>query len=73
MKAPKIYSYTILHSAAVEFADRTPYACAIIEDTDGKRASCILDGYKPGAAIAVGMPVTEITGADGVTGFQLVS
>jgi uncharacterized OB-fold protein len=70
MKSPKIYSYTILHSAAVEFASRTPYVCAIIEDEDGKRTSCILDGWKEGMPVEVGMPVKGTEGKDG-KGFTL--
>jgi uncharacterized OB-fold protein len=71
MNSPKIYSYTILRSAAVEFAARVPYVCAIIEDADGKRASCILEGWKKGTPVQIGMGVKEIEGKDGKLGFSV--
>jgi uncharacterized OB-fold protein len=71
MNSPKIYSYTILCSAAVEFAARTPFVCAVIEDADGKRASCILEGWKEGVPVQIGMSVKEIPGKDGKQAFSL--
>lgn len=56
MAQPSIYSFSVVHTASVEFQDKTPYACAIIEDEDG-RHSCILEGYEAGRELAVGMPV----------------
>jgi uncharacterized OB-fold protein len=69
MKEPKIYSYTIVHSAAVEFAGRIPYVCAIIEDEDKKRTSCILEGWKEGMPVQIGMPVKETAGEGGIFSF----
>jgi uncharacterized OB-fold protein len=71
MNSPKIYSFSILHSAAVEFADRVPYVSAVIEDADGKRASCILEGWKAGIPMEIGMAVKEISGKDGKSAFSI--
>lgn len=60
MKNPKIYTYTVVHVSSVEFRDRVPYACAIIQDDEGARASCILEGYTPGVPIAINLPVREL-------------
>ena len=41
----KIYSYSILRSAAEAFVDRLPYCSAILELDDGSRVAALLDGY----------------------------
>lgn len=60
MREPRIYSYSVVYTSSVDFNDKTPYACAIIEDADGQRASCILEGYVVGSEVKVGMPVKEL-------------
>jgi uncharacterized OB-fold protein len=66
----KIYSYSIVYSTTKDFADRTPYACAILEDEQGERVSCILDGYSEGVEIKIGAAVNE-TETDGKTVYSL--
>lgn len=72
MKEANIYTYTVVHTSTIDFQDRTPYACAIVEDKDGQRTSCILEGYALGMDICIGMPVRQ-TGhnEDGTPRFSL--
>lgn len=53
----KIYSYSILRSAADAFVDRLPYCSAILEFEDGKRVPALVDGYVDGMAVEIGMEV----------------
>jgi uncharacterized OB-fold protein len=68
--AKKIYSYSIVYSSTEDFADRVPYACAILEDDQGERVSCILEGYREGIEIKIGAPVREVEN-DGNTTYSL--
>ena len=67
----KIYSYSIVHSASIEFQDRTPYVCAVLEDENGRRESCILEGYTEGTTVEIGMPVTRIELEAGGVAYRL--
>lgn len=52
-----IYTYTIVHSAAEEFKDKTPYVVALVEE-GGQRVMSLLDNYSPDKQVAIGMTVT---------------
>jgi len=67
----KIYTYTIVHTSSKDFQDQTPYACAILEDEDGRREPCILKNYTAGMPIAIGMDVKKIPGPDGAAVYYL--
>jgi len=67
----KIYSYTIVHTFTVDFQNRTPYVCAVLEDENGDRKSCILEGYVTGIPVEIGMEVKEISGLDGSATYSL--
>jgi uncharacterized OB-fold protein len=71
MNLPRIYSYTILRAPSGEFAERTPYVCAILEDEDGERVSCVLGGWKENVPVHIGMPIKENIGTDGEVQFLL--
>jgi uncharacterized OB-fold protein len=52
----KIYTYTIVYSAAEAFKDKTPYVVALVEE-DGRRAMSLLEGYREGLPVSIGMEV----------------
>jgi len=52
----RIYTYTIVYSAAEAFKDRTPYVVALVEE-DGRRAMSLLEGYRDGKDVKIGMEV----------------
>lgn len=52
----KIYTFTIIHSSTEEFKDKTPYVAGIVEDSKGRRAT-LIEGYRVGMQIKVGMDV----------------
>ena len=58
-----IYTYSVVYSSTEEFKDKTPYLTAILENEKGERFASLVDGYKDGAAVAVGQEVTY-TGED---------
>lgn len=60
--AAKIYSYTVIYSAAEAFKDKTPYAIALI-DEDGKRIMAGLASTPAPEELAVGALV-EWVGED---------
>lgn len=63
----KIYSYAIVHTSTIAFQDRTPYVCAILEDENGNRESCILEGYTEKTSVGIGMEVEKTPGPNGST------
>lgn len=50
----KIYSYSVLHSSTVDFAEKTPYIVAIVEDETGARQSAFVEGWREGIQIQIG-------------------
>lgn len=52
----KVYSYTIIYSAAEAFKNQTPYAIAIVEEA-GRRVVSVLEGYDGNRDIKIGMDV----------------
>jgi uncharacterized OB-fold protein len=52
----RIYTYTIVYSAAEAFKDRTPYVVALVEE-GGRRAMSLLEGYRDGKDVKIGMEV----------------
>lgn len=55
-KNAKIYTYTVIYSSTEAFKDKTPYVAGIVENDEGKRAT-LIEGYKEGMPIKVGMEV----------------
>jgi len=53
----KIYTYSIIHSAAELFSDKVPYVVAVVEDNDLKYSTRI-EGYKEGLDIKIDQEVT---------------
>jgi uncharacterized OB-fold protein len=71
VKPMKIYSYSIVHTSSINFQDRTPYVCAILEDENNNRESFILEGYVKGTSVEIGMEVKEIPGPNGSIAYSL--
>ena len=59
MKKYKIYTYTIIRSAAQGFEDKTPYLIAILEDERGDRTTKMISGWTNDIKVAIGMDVEE--------------
>ena len=57
MKNLKLYSYSVIKSASIEFKDRVPYYCAILEDEKGARSVRLLEDYKNGKKIVIGQKI----------------
>ncbi|EOD01571.1 Zn-ribbon domain-containing OB-fold protein [Caldisalinibacter kiritimatiensis] len=55
-KKAKIYTYSIINVASVDFKDKVPFAVAIVENEDG-RFMTYLEGYKEDKEISIGMEV----------------
>jgi len=55
-KKGKIYSYTVIYSAAEAFKNKTPYALAIVEE-DGSRFVSMIEGCDNNRTISIGMDV----------------
>lgn len=55
----KIYTYTVVYSAAEAFRDRTPYVVALVEE-EGRRAMSLLEGYRDGMEVKIGMDVAFV-------------
>ncbi len=53
----KIYTYTIVYSAAEAFKDEVPYALALVDEDGGERRLARIQGYREGVKIDIGMPV----------------
>lgn len=60
----KIYTYSVLYSTFPEFADKLPYAVAILEDDDGKRQAAYISGYQEDMVLQIGQEV-ELCGEAG--------
>ena len=58
----RIYTFSVLENTFDEYADKLPYAVAIVEDEDGKRYSANILNYEPGQKIEVGMEVKAVGG-----------
>lgn len=59
----KIYTYSIITSAAEAFKDKCPYVIAIVERDDGSHVMARVEGYSEGQPVSIGMPVAAV-GAD---------
>lgn len=55
-KRAKIYTYSIINVASVDFKDKVPFAVAVVENEDG-RFMTFLEGYEEGKEINIGMEV----------------
>lgn len=67
----RIYTYSIIYSAAEAFKDKTPYVVAVVEDSAGRRLARI-DGYREGTPVAIGQEVrlvAEDAAGNAVYGF----
>lgn len=58
-KRAKIYTYSIVYSAAEIFRDRTPYVVAVVEDETGRYLARI-EGCNNSANIQIGMEVEAL-------------
>jgi uncharacterized OB-fold protein len=52
-----IFTFSVIHTAAIDFADKVPFAVAVIEARDGERRMAFLEGYEPSVTLEIGMPV----------------
>lgn len=53
----KVYTYSVVRTAALSFSDQVPYVVAVLEE-DGKRFSTRIDGYEEGMSIEIDQEVT---------------
>ena len=53
----KIYTYSIIYSPSEEFKDKVPYVVAVLEKGN-ERFSSLIEGYRDGMEVRIGMPVT---------------
>ena len=51
-----IYTYSVVHSAAEAFKERTPYVVALV-DENGHRVVSLLEGYDPTRQVEIGQEV----------------
>lgn len=56
-KKAQIYTYSIINSAAAEFADKVPYVVALLENEADGRFAAFIKGYKPEMQITIGQEV----------------
>jgi uncharacterized OB-fold protein len=56
MRKGKIFTYSVVNSASEKFADKIPYALAIIEEGD-KKFLTRLNNYKAETPLEIGMEV----------------
>lgn len=61
----RIYTYSIVYSAAEQFQDRTPYCSAILEDETGARFAALLADYADGMEVQIGQAVYPVSAAEG--------
>ncbi len=59
-----LYTYSVIHSAAEAFKDKTPYVIALVEAEGVPRHMARIEGYREGLAISIGMTV-DFAGDDG--------
>ena len=55
----KIFTFSVVYSAAEEFADKTPYAVAIISRQDGSRFMGYIDGPIDISNLEIGMDIIQ--------------
>ena len=55
-----VYTYSVIHSAAEEFKDRTPYVVALVEEDGQARVTSFLEGYDGQQEIYIGMAVEYV-------------
>lgn len=53
----KIYTYSIIYTASLDFADKVPFAVAVVESQENGRFMTFVEGYEEGKKIEVGMEV----------------
>ncbi|MDE5414921.1 Zn-ribbon domain-containing OB-fold protein [Alkalihalobacterium chitinilyticum] len=56
----KIYTYSVIHVASVEFSEKVPYVVAVIEDGNRKLLTRV-EGYSQDQQIEIGMEVVYKT------------
>lgn len=61
-KKARIYTYTVIYSAAEAFKDKTPYVVAVVDDGKEKFLTWV-KGYSESREIHIGMEV-EFLGLD---------
>lgn len=55
-----IFTYSIVHSGATAFQDKTPYLLALVEDGRELRMARV-EGYTPGRRVLIGEPVEYLS------------
>lgn len=53
----KIYTYSIVYSAAEAFQEKTPYVVAVVEDSENNRRLVRVEGYNEAIPVSIGMEV----------------
>lgn len=56
-KKAKIYTYSIIHTASLDFADKVPFTVAVVESQKDGRFMTLVEGYEEGKKIEIGMEV----------------
>ncbi|MFY9376848.1 MAG: OB-fold domain-containing protein [Peptococcia bacterium] len=56
-KKARIYTYTVINSAAEAFAAKVPYVVALLENDTVGRFAAFIKGYTPNMPITIGQEV----------------
>ncbi len=53
----KIYTYSIIYTASLDFADKVPFVVAVLENEENDRFMSFIEGYEKEKDIEIGMDV----------------
>ncbi len=58
LKKAKKDSYTVVYTSSVDFQDKTPYVCAILETEEGSRVPSVLNGPQDSEKLCIGQEIS---------------
>lgn len=53
----QIYTYSIIYSASLDFAEKVPFVVAVLENQEDDRFMSYIEGYEKGQEIEIGTEV----------------
>lgn len=56
-KKAKIYTYSIIYTASLDFSDKVPFAVAVVESQEDGKFMTLVEGYEERKKIEIGMEV----------------
>lgn len=56
-KTARIYTYSIIYAASLDFSDKVPFAVAVVEDEKDGKLMTLVEGYEDDMEIEIGMEV----------------